>query len=59
MSASTMRAMSKKKPMANAGAMPEKSMPKVKKMAKKRPMGVDLSSAMDRGVRKALRMPPA
>ena len=59
MSSSTMRAISKKKPTVNAGAKPEEAMPPVKKMAKKRPMGVDMSAAMDRGVRKGLRMPLA
>jgi hypothetical protein len=59
MSSATMRAISKKKPMANAGAKPEEAMPPVKKMAKKRPMGVDYSAAMDRGIRKAMRLPLA
>ena len=80
MSASTMRALSKAKPMVNAGAKPVE-MPKSKKKPKvlrpvrmidaevdprglagfstKNPMGNKMSSAMDRGVRKALRMPPA
>ena len=57
MSSSTMRAISKKKPMINAGAKPVEVMPK--KMAKKRPMGVDMSAAMDRGIRKAMRLPLA
>lgn len=59
MSSSTMRAISKKKPMVNAGAKPVEVMPPAKKMAKKRPMGMDMSAAMDRGIRKAMRLPLA
>lgn len=51
--ASTLRAISKKKPMPNAGATPvPPAMPK-----KKRPMGADYGAAMDRGIRKAMRLP--
>lgn len=57
MAASTMRAISKKKPMTNAGAKPVEVTPPAKKMGKKRPMGADYGAAMDRGVRKAMRLP--
>ena len=59
MSSSTMRAITKKKPMVNAGAKPVMTMPMAPKKTKKSPMGPDMSAAMDRGVRKALRMPLA
>lgn len=56
MSSSTMRAIGKKKPMANAGAKPM-AMPMATSKPKKMAMGMDLSSAMERGIKKALKLP--
>jgi hypothetical protein len=84
MSASTMRAISKKKPLTNAGALPTnkpakkkntytvtfshpvtgkvmetQEWPKYPKPGEKmrKPMGSKMSQLMDKGIRKALRMP--
>ena len=68
MAASTMRAISKKKPMANAGAKPSKkeaqatrprTPAKAVRPTKPKITESTYEASINRGVRKALRMPPA